>query len=83
VIRKELKEEGKESRIKRIGKKKIRSGWKESEYTVKKGQRYSRPQPGMSLTKLSLARNNKSYSWPGRVVSDGKMTSLFLQYSWK
>ncbi len=37
VIRKEIKEEGKESRIEKIGKKKIRSGWKESEYTVKKG----------------------------------------------
>ncbi len=36
VIRKEIKEEGKESKIERIGNKKRRSGWKELEYTVKK-----------------------------------------------
>ncbi len=46
------------------------------------------PPAGMSLTKLSLARNNKNYSRPGRVVSDipagdGIIANLFLQCSWK
>ncbi len=35
-----------------------RYSWMKKPYTVKKGGRHSRPQPGMLLTKLSLGVNN-------------------------
>jgi hypothetical protein len=49
-----------------IEKEQLNYPYSHGEYTVKKGYRFSRPQPGrMSLTKLTLAGNNLINSGQG------------------